>query len=239
MRLLGAVDVVPLQGAILGAKGRVTANFGGAIAGCHCSVLWWGEGRRPTLGEWTWCHCWVGANFCFISSSYIQGHQFHPDIRENNNEFCLELLADVTLFSTLITQKLVLAIWGLCWYIFFETRMIFALKRSTFCVFLFEVAVLRCRTSCSLGKHPNTREVTRESRENIRNDTPKHRNHGVTGPAWLFDQIRASRANRYAGISVHGTWFSIRVWAFCVLQQSKTAVLRCVCSTDVLRRGAG
>ena len=40
----------------------------------------------------------------FISSSYIQGHQFHPDTRENNNEFCLELLADVTLFSTLITQ---------------------------------------------------------------------------------------------------------------------------------------
>ena len=106
----------------------------GAIAGCHCSVVWWGEGggaiagcqcsvldgRRPTLREWTWCHCWVGANFCFISSSYIQGHQFHPDTRENNNEFCLELLADVTLFSTLITEKLVLAIWGLCWYNFLQ-----------------------------------------------------------------------------------------------------------------------
>ena len=39
-------------------------------------------------------HCWVplqGANLCFISSY---------------NEFCLELLADVALFSTLITQKL-------------------------------------------------------------------------------------------------------------------------------------
>ena len=61
----------------------------GAIAGCHCRVLWWGEERvttnfagvgvvawlapiagchcgvlwgrsaRPTLGEWMWCHCWV------------------------------------------------------------------------------------------------------------------------------------------------------------------------------------
>ena len=64
-----------------------------------------GEGRA--LGEWTWGHCWVplqGANFCFISSSYIQGHQFQADAQENNNEFCLELLADATLFSTLITQ---------------------------------------------------------------------------------------------------------------------------------------
>lgn len=90
---------------------------------------------------------------------------------------------------------------------FFGNKNAFALKRSTFCVFLFEVAVLRCRTSCSLGKHPKKKHerVTRESRENIRNDTPKHRNHGVTGPAWLFDQIRASRANHYAGISV-GAW---------------------------------
>ena len=28
---------------------------GGAIAGCHCSVL---DGWRPTLREWTWCDCW-------------------------------------------------------------------------------------------------------------------------------------------------------------------------------------
>ena len=49
------VDVVPLQGAI-----AVTANFGGvrgAIAGCHCSVLW---GDHELWGsEQTWCHCWV------------------------------------------------------------------------------------------------------------------------------------------------------------------------------------
>ena len=37
--LQGGVDVVPLQGAI---------------------VVCLGGGRwRPTLGEWTWCHCWV------------------------------------------------------------------------------------------------------------------------------------------------------------------------------------
>ena len=56
--LQGAVDVVPLLGAIVGChcsvlwlRGRVTTNFGGvdvvpllgAIAGCHCSVLWWGD----------------------------------------------------------------------------------------------------------------------------------------------------------------------------------------------------
>ena len=63
--LQGAVDVVPLLGAIVGYHcsvlwlgGRVTTNFNfggmdvvpllGAIAGCHCSVLWWGEGRVTT-----------------------------------------------------------------------------------------------------------------------------------------------------------------------------------------------
>ena len=120
----------------------VTTKFGGAIAGCHCRVPF--RGRVTTkFGEWTWCnswvvvcygwgeawrsggvdvHCWVplqGANLCFISSFFFQGHQSHPDNQENNNEFCLELIADVALFSTLITQKLVFAIWGLCWYIFF------------------------------------------------------------------------------------------------------------------------
>ena len=100
----------------------------GAIALQGAIVVCYGGGRggwRPTLGEWTWCHCWVplqGANFCFISSSYIQGHQFHADAQENNNEFCLELLADATLFSTLITQKLVFVIWGLCWYNFLDVE---------------------------------------------------------------------------------------------------------------------
>ena len=44
------------------------------------------------------------------------GGEGDDQLWENNNEFCLALLANITLFSTLITQKLVLAIWGLCWY---------------------------------------------------------------------------------------------------------------------------
>ena len=36
------MDVVPLLGAIVG-----------TIVVCY------GWGRGPTLGEWTWCHCWV------------------------------------------------------------------------------------------------------------------------------------------------------------------------------------
>ena len=43
-------------------------------------------------------HCWVplqGTNFHFIFSSTFR----------NNNEFCLELLGDVTAFSTLLAHK--------------------------------------------------------------------------------------------------------------------------------------
>ena len=75
--LQGAVDVVPLLGAIVGCHcsvpwlGRVTTNFGGvdvaplqgAIAGCHCSVLWWGEGDDELWGSGrgaiAGCHCMV------------------------------------------------------------------------------------------------------------------------------------------------------------------------------------
>ena len=45
------------RGAIAGCNRRVPLL--GAIVGCHCSVLWLGGGGRPTLGEWTWCYCWV------------------------------------------------------------------------------------------------------------------------------------------------------------------------------------
>ena len=117
--------MVPLLGAIAGChcnvlvEGKVTANFGGwCYCRWHCSVLWLG-GRATTNFAGVDAVPLQGANFCFISSSYFQGHQFHPVTQENNNEFCLELLADVTLFSTLITKKLVLAIWGLCRYYFF------------------------------------------------------------------------------------------------------------------------
>ena len=98
--MVGGVDVVPLLG---------------AIAGCHCSALWRREGRVTTNFGGVDVVRLLGPNPCFISS-YIQGHQFHPETQENNNEFCHELLADITLFSTLTTQKLVFAIWGLCWY---------------------------------------------------------------------------------------------------------------------------
>ena len=94
------VEVVPLLGAI-------------AIAICHCNVLWWGARVTTILGRVDVVPL-LGANLCFICSFYFQGHQFHPDTQENGNEFCLELLADVTLSSTLITQNLVFAIWGLC-----------------------------------------------------------------------------------------------------------------------------
>ena len=122
----GGMDVVPLLG---------------AIAGCHCSVLWWGGSVTTNFGgvdvvplQGVIVVCYgggregfggvdvvplQGANFCFISSSYIQGHQFHADAQENNNEFSF-LQTLHCLFSTLITQKLVFAIWGLRWYNFFR-----------------------------------------------------------------------------------------------------------------------
>ena len=85
----------------------------GAIAGCHCSVLWWGEGRvaanfggvdvvllegaivacygrvpvwRPTLGEWTF-HCRAVAPYTAMAC------------RNSIQKNCLKLLADITLFS--------------------------------------------------------------------------------------------------------------------------------------------
>ena len=66
----------------------------------HCSVLWLvGEGDDQLLRNRR------GA-MCFIFSFYIQGHQFHPDTKENNNEFCVEFLTNNILFSTLITQTI-------------------------------------------------------------------------------------------------------------------------------------
>ena len=92
---------VPLQGAIVvcyaAGKGRAGRVWGSGAIAAIVVCCGWGGGRRPYLGEWTWCHCWVP-----IHSNGIQTN-------------CLEFLADVTLFSMLITQKLVFAIWGLCW----------------------------------------------------------------------------------------------------------------------------
>ena len=45
----GGVGVVPLQGAIVVCFGGVdVVPLLGVIAGCHCSVLWWREGRVTT-----------------------------------------------------------------------------------------------------------------------------------------------------------------------------------------------
>ena len=102
--------------------GRLTTNFGGvdvvpllAIAGCYG----WGQGKDHfwRSGRGAIAVPLQSADLCFISSFYVQGHQFHPDTQGNNNEFCFELLADVTLLSTLMKkQELLFAIWGLCWY---------------------------------------------------------------------------------------------------------------------------
>ena len=76
----GAVDVVPLQGAIVvcygwgGGDDQLWRSGRGAIDGCRCSVLWWGGGVTTNFGG-----------------------------------------VDVV---PLITQELVFAIWGLCWYNF-------------------------------------------------------------------------------------------------------------------------
>ena len=65
----GGADVVPLLGAIVvcygwgEGDGQLWGSGRGAIAGCHCSVLWfgegddqlWGSGRGAVAG----CHCWV------------------------------------------------------------------------------------------------------------------------------------------------------------------------------------
>ena len=66
---------VPLQCALVGGEGddQLWRSGRGAIAGCRCTVLWWGGGDDQLWGSGR---------------------------------------------GTLITQKLVFAIWGLCWYNF-------------------------------------------------------------------------------------------------------------------------
>ena len=89
-----------------GCAGRVTTNFAGvdvvpllgAIAGCHCSVLWlWGG---------------VTTNFGGVDVVPLQGAiaGCHRSV----------LWLGGGIFFTLITQKLVFAIWGLCWYNFYN-----------------------------------------------------------------------------------------------------------------------
>ena len=110
--LQGAVDVVPLLGAILGCHCSVLYGWG---VGCRPTlvvpllgaivVCYGGGGWRPTLGEWTWCHCRVPmAPYTAMAP------------RKNIQKICLQLLAVVTLFSTLMPQKLVLAMGSMLVY---------------------------------------------------------------------------------------------------------------------------
>ena len=88
----------------------------GAIAGCHCSVLWLGASVMTNFG---------GVDVVPLLGAH--GTSRSNGIQKSIQKNCLELRSDVTLFWTLITQTLVFAIWGLCWYIFF----IFACKNKT------------------------------------------------------------------------------------------------------------
>ena len=141
----------------------------GAIAGCHCSVLWWGQGRvtnfggvrraiagchcsvlagddQPTFGEWAdvvpllgaiaGCHCSVlsggkgkvTANFGGVDVVPLQGAivvcyglggGWRPTLGEWTVDVagchCSVLWLGEHFFFALTTQKLVFAIWGLCW----------------------------------------------------------------------------------------------------------------------------
>ena len=110
----------------------------GAIVGCHCSVLslqgaivvcygWtggddqlWGMDVVPLLGAIAGCQRILDA---IAVIAVISGKNMWRE-----KKHCLALLADVTLFSTLITQKLFFTIWGLCWYNFpdeFPTASVF------------------------------------------------------------------------------------------------------------------
>ena len=108
--LLGAIlslgkdqlwGVVPLQGAIVagageGDEGQLWRSGRGAIAGCHCSLLRFGGRVTTNFGEWTGGRCWVPLQGAIVVCYGWRGH----------------------FFFTLITQKVVFAIWGLCWYHF-------------------------------------------------------------------------------------------------------------------------
>ena len=98
--------------------GQLWGSGRGAIAGCHCSVLWWGKGR-------------VTANFGGVDvvplgwhCSWGEGDQLQGAIvvgRVTTNIagcHCSVLWLGGHFSSTLTTPKLFFAIWGLCWYNF-------------------------------------------------------------------------------------------------------------------------
>ena len=116
--LFGGVDVVPLQGAIVvcygwGGDDQLWRSGHGAIAGCHCHLLRFGGRVTTNAGGVDGGRCWVPLQGAIVVCSGLPISRKRP-----RKQQWIWLLADATLFSTLITQKLVFAIWGLCWYNF-------------------------------------------------------------------------------------------------------------------------
>ena len=123
---------VPLLCGMVGEEegdGQLWGSGRGAIAGCHCCVLWWGKGGDGQLwgsghGAIGGCHCsvlWSSASVTTIEGVDVplqgaRGTLHSNGIQESIQKNCLELLAAVALFTTLIAQKLIFAIWGLCRY---------------------------------------------------------------------------------------------------------------------------
>ena len=98
------------RGALLGA---IAGCHCSVIAGCHCSARW--LGGRVTLGGGrggiAGCYGWVKANFGGVDVVPLQGAIVVLGGRVTTNFGGVDVVP-------LITQKLVFAIWGLCWYNF-------------------------------------------------------------------------------------------------------------------------
>ena len=82
----GGVDVVPLaewtwwhlQGAI-----AVCYGWGrGAIAGCRCSVLWWGAGDDQLWGSGRGCFDNTKIGFCYLGSMLVFSSEIKEQIKE-------------------------------------------------------------------------------------------------------------------------------------------------------------
>ena len=110
------------------------------IAGCHCSVVvcyGWGGGWRPTLGEWTWCHCrvpldvvpllraiagchcsvlWLGASV--TTSGGVDVVPWAPYTAMASRKTALRFLQTLQCSLHWEDKNCFFAIWGLCWYNF-------------------------------------------------------------------------------------------------------------------------
>ena len=96
----------------------------GAIAGCHCWMLATNFG-----GVHVGCHCWVAIAGCHagvpLLGAIARCHCCVP-LRGKIDRSVIPFSAAP--FSILITQKLVCAIWGLCWYNLFLNQNVLSLN---------------------------------------------------------------------------------------------------------------